>query len=236
MITSDDDLTERDQPKDVAFVGGGVIAMEFSHVYARAGTKVTNLESLPRTVPRLDTDAIEVLKMETERFGVVVKTEVRVDAITKTEVGLQVTYSIDGTEFTISADRVVNGAGRVANVAGLDLGASGVVHDGIAVEVDSNLRSTSNPAVWVCGDALVGVPQLSPQATQEGRIVGNNIVNGPTLSPDYSAAPFGVLTVPANAGVGLTEAEANDAGIDVEVTVSDVTGWFSGRTYAETAA
>lgn len=236
MITSDDVLTERDQPKDVVFVGGGVIAMEFSHVYARAGTKVTILEALPRILPRLDADAIDVLKTETERLGVAIKTGVRVEGIAEAGARFQVTYSIDGTEHTTSADRVINGAGRVANVAGLNLEAGGIAHDGIAIDVDSNLRSTSNPAVWVCGDALVGVPQLSPQATQEGRIVGNNIVNGATLSPDYSAAPFGVFTVPAYAGVGLTEAEAHDAGIEVDVTVSDLTGWFSGRTYAETAA
>ena len=51
MITSDDVLSERQQPSEVVFIGGGVIALEFAHVYARAGTKVTILEVLPQLLP-----------------------------------------------------------------------------------------------------------------------------------------------------------------------------------------
>src|SRR5262249_96138 len=51
MITSDEVLSERQQPRDVVFVGGGVIALELGHVYARAGTRVTILEVLPRLLP-----------------------------------------------------------------------------------------------------------------------------------------------------------------------------------------
>ena len=61
MTTSDDVLSERSQPNEVVFVGGGVIAMEFSHVYARAGTKVTILEALPQLLPRMDGDAVATI-------------------------------------------------------------------------------------------------------------------------------------------------------------------------------
>ena len=57
-------------PNDVVFVGGGVIAMEFAHVYARAGANVTILEALPRLLPRADEDAVNALQAETERLGV----------------------------------------------------------------------------------------------------------------------------------------------------------------------
>ena len=57
LLTSDDLLSERRQPRDVVFIGGGVIALEFAHVYARAGTKVTILELLPRLLPGMDEDA-----------------------------------------------------------------------------------------------------------------------------------------------------------------------------------
>lgn len=236
LITSDEVLSERALPKEVIFIGGGVIAMEFSHVYARAGTKVTILEALPRLLPRVEADAVSVLREETERIGVNVKTGVKVTEISKAKGKLRVTYEHEGQQQTLDASRIVNGAGRIANVEKLGLAAGKVKHDGVRVEVDDYLRSTSNPAVWVCGDALVSSAQLSPIATYEGRIVGRNIVEGPTVKPDYASIPSCVFTVPALSSVGLTEEEAKEKGLKFRVSVNDMSDWFSGLTYGETVA
>ncbi|MGB0571309.1 MAG: dihydrolipoyl dehydrogenase family protein [Alphaproteobacteria bacterium] len=236
MIISDEVLLEQKRSESVVFVGGGVIAMEFSHVYARAGTDVTILEALTQLLPRLDADAVAAIQGETERIGVSVKTGVKVNEIREDGGKLTVEFEHNGAIHTINADRVVNGAGRVANVDTLDLEAGKVKHDGIAVGVADHLRSKSNPAVWVCGDALVTSPQLSPLATYEGRIVGKNIVEGPVETPDYSVMPNCVYTVPALANVGLTEAEAKERGLNDNATTNDMTGWFSGKSYGETVA
>lgn len=236
LATSDDVLSNENQPDEVVFIGGGVIAMEFSHVYARAGTKVTILEVAPRLLPQLDEDAVAALQAESERLGITVKTGVEVKEIVKIDGRLRVAYAIDGVDQFVDADQVVNGAGRIANVDALNLDAGNVKHDRLAIEVDGYLRSTSNPAVWVCGDALVGSAQLSPIATYEGRIVGENIVSGPSVKPEYKAIPSGVYTVPALSTVGLTEKSATEKGLNIKVTTSDMTGWFSGKTYAETVA
>ncbi|WP_300013531.1 NAD(P)/FAD-dependent oxidoreductase [uncultured Roseobacter sp.] len=236
MITSDEVLSDPTLPGEVVFIGGGVIAMEFSHVYARAGVKVTILEALPQLLPRLDADAVTALRAETERLGVSVKTGVSVTAIEKTGDCLTVQFSHDGCDQSVTAERVVNGAGRIANIDGLNLETGDIAHDGRRILIDDTLRSTSNPSVWVAGDALEHSPQLSPIATYEGQIVGHNIVNGPTRNPDYSVIPSAVYTVPTLSTVGLSEAEAKEKGLDVAVTVSDMSGWFSAKTYAETAA
>lgn len=237
LITSDDVLSERSLPGEVVFIGGGVIALEFAHVYARAGAKVTILEALPRLLPRMDADAVTAVRCETERIGVAVKTGVEVGAVVEVTGGrLRIDFTHEGQAQSLEADRIVNGTGRIANVETLDLRAGEVAHDGIRVEVDSYLRSTSNPAVWVCGDALVGSAQLSPLATHEGRVVGRNIVDGPSVKPDYAVVPNCVYTVPALASVGLTEAEARAQGIDLSVTTNDMTGWFSAKSYGETVA
>jgi glutathione reductase (NADPH) len=236
LITSDDVLSERELPNEVVFIGGGVIAMEFSHVYARAGAKVTILEMMPQLLPRLDSDAVAAISKESERIGITLKTGVEVQGIEKTGGQLRVNYLHEGKQHSIDASRVVNGTGRIANVADLNLEAADVQHDGIRIEVDENLRSVSNPAVWVAGDALVHSAQLSPLATYEGRVVGQNIVGGAQQAPDYSVVPSAVYTVPALSSVGMTEAEAEKAGIDVEVKTSDMSQWFSARFYAETVA
>ena len=236
MITSDDMLSERDLPASVVFVGGGVIALEFGHVYARAGVAVTILEALPRLLPAMDADAVARLQAESERIGIRVMTGTGVRQIERANGRLRVRFTHDGAEHAFEAERVVNGAGRVANIAGLDLVTGEVEHVNGRIAIDRHLRSTSNPNVHVCGDAVPTSPQLSPIATYEGDIVGRNIVEGPKYSPDYASMATSVYTVPPLASVGLTEAAARQNGLVIDVHTNDMLDWFSARTYAETVA
>ncbi len=236
MITSDEMLSERELPASVVFVGGGVIALEFGHIYARAGARVTILEVLPQLLPALDADAVKMLQAESERIGIAVHTGVKVKEIQGDGKNLRVIFEKDGRELNVSGGRVVNGAGRIANVDTLNLAAANVAHDRGRIALDPYLRSTSNPNVYVCGDAVPTTPQLSPIATYEGDIVGRNIVEGPRHQPDYASVPTSVYTVPALASVGLTEAAARDKGFKANVHTTDLLGWFSARTYAETVA
>jgi glutathione reductase (NADPH) len=179
---------------------------------------------------------VEQIRQESERIGIDVHTGVKVSRVEKEGNRLRTTFAANGKEQAVVSDRVVNGAGRIANVDHLDLDAGGVGHNDFRISVDAYLRSTSNPAVHACGDVLSGPPQLSPIAPYEGRIVGANIVEGPKYKPDYASLPSAVYTVPSLASVGLTEAQAKEKGLNSKVTVSDMEYWFSTRTYAETKA
>jgi len=235
MITSDEVLSERERPQSVVFIGGGVIALEFGHVYARAGTKVTILEVLPRLLPALDEDAVQEVRKESERIGIKVHTGVTVQRVETAGGRLRTIFEDGGKEHAVESDRVVNGAGRIANVAEIDLDAGKIAHDGFRIAVDDYLRSKTNPAVYVCGDVTAS-PQLSPVATYEGRLVGRNIVEGAKHKPDYAGLPSSVYTVPALATVGLSEAKAKEQGLKTRVQVNDMEYWFSTRTFAETVA
>jgi glutathione reductase (NADPH) len=236
MITSDEMLSERELPASVIFIGGGVISLEFGHVYARAGANVIILEALPQLLPALDADAVAHLRVESERIGIRIRTNVGVKRIETANGRLRVVFTHDGAEHTAEAERVVNGAGRIANVDTLDLAAGNVEHANGRVAVDRHLRSTSNPIVHVCGDAVPTSPQLSPIATYEGNIVGRNIVEGPKHVPDYASMATSVYTVPALAAVGLTEGAARQKGFAINVYTNDMHDWFSAKTYAETVA
>jgi glutathione reductase (NADPH) len=235
MITSDEVLNERDLPGSVVFVGGGVIALEFGHVYARAGAHVAILEVLPRLLPALDGDAVEELRKVSVRIGIEVHTGVKVKRVERAGNRLRTTFEKDGKELTLESDRVVNGAGRIPNVDGIDLDAGGIAHDGFKIPLDDYLRTKSNPSVYVCGDVTAS-PQLSPIATYEGRLVGRNIVDGDKHKPDYASIPSSVYTVPALATVGLSEEKAKEKGLNTRVQVNDMEQWFSARTFAETVA
>jgi glutathione reductase (NADPH) len=236
MVTSDDMLSESKRPESIVFIGGGVISLEFGHVYARAGSSVTILEALPQLLPAMDADAVAKLQAKSERIGLEISTGVRIERIEATGGRFRVIFTHEGTEQTVEADWVVNGAGRIADVESLALAAGQVDHDNGRIATDSYLRSTSNSRVYICGDVVPASPQLSPIATYEGDLVGRNIVDGPKHSPDYASIATAVYTVPALAAVGLTEAAAKAKGLAAEVHINDMHDWFSARTYAETVA
>lgn len=236
MITSDEILEMDTLPESLIFIGGGVIALEFSNVFARAGTKVTILEAMPQLLPRLDSDAVALIHEEAERLGIIILTDVKVEGVDDSKETLTVSFEHQGDSKTLSATKVANGTGRIPNLDGLDLNTGEVEHDGTRITVDKYLRSTSNLDVYVAGDALWSSAQLSPVATYEGKIVGENIVNDANVAPEYYFIPSSVFTIPALASVGLTEAEASSKGLAFTVKTNDMGAWRSSKTHAETVA
>src|SRR5262249_52475738 len=114
MITSDAVLSDRDLPASVIFIGGGVISLELGHVYARARVQVTILEALPKLLPAMDGDAVARLQAESERIGIRIMTGIDVKRIEPANGRLRAIFVHDGIEHAAEADRIVNGAGRIA--------------------------------------------------------------------------------------------------------------------------
>lgn len=236
LITSEDLLTDRTLPDSLIFIGGGVIALEFAHVFTRAGTKVTILEVMDRLLPAADADAAEALREATEQAGIDVLTEVEVEEIAPVGERLEVRFRHRGESQALAAARVANGAGRVPDVEALDLDAAQVEHDGARIALTEHLRSVSNPNVYAAGDAVAETAQLSPLATYEGQVVGANIVEGDRHVPEYRSVPSVVFSIPPLAGVGLTEAQARERGLRFEAKATDMRGWLSARLYGAPAA
>lgn len=237
-IDSDAILELSQRPARLVYIGAGVIGLEFAHVYARAGTKVTILEVADTALAAMESDIVAALVEESARIGIDIHTGVATKSIEPSGSGFQVTYEDGGKSVSIDCDVVANGAGRVAVVVDLDLDAAGIDHDGPVIALNENLQSVSNPAVFVAGDAnAASGSQLSPVASYEGRIVGNNIVNPDApQTADYLTVPRCVFTTPAMASVGYSRQEAEAKGLKFQVKFNDLKDWRSAKTYAERAA
>jgi len=229
-LTSDKLLEIQAPPNSIIFIGAGPIGMEFGHVLARAGTKVTILEAAPRILPNLDKDLTERLALASRRLGIDIYTDVRIEAVERQALAMAVSFSHGGFTKMVRAEVVANGAGRVADIDDLDLAKAGIERDGRGIITDAYLR-TSNPDVFVAGDAVAASPQLSEVATYEGKLAARNL-NAETMIPvSYGSVPFVVYTIPEIAGVGMLPDEAL-AGKH-RVSLLDLTGLKTSRTYGE---
>jgi len=234
LVTPSDDFFYLETlPDRIVFIGGGYISFEFAHVAARAGSGVTILQRSGRVLSGFDHDIAGRLVQASREVGIDVQVNMPLLSVEKAGGGLRVRAGKAGEEKVFEADMVVHGAGRVPAIEGLDLAAGKIETDRRGIVADSHLRSVSNPAVYVAGDANPEGPQLTPVAVMDAHIVVDNILNGNTRVADYSVVPSAVFTTPPLASVGLTEAAAEEKGIPCIVHAGDLSSRFTNRSIGE---
>ncbi|MFD2936354.1 dihydrolipoyl dehydrogenase family protein [Spirosoma flavum] len=236
LVDSTGFLELAELPKEVVMIGGGYISFEFAHIAARAGAKVTILHQGKRPLEGFDADLVELLVKAMESIGIRIVLEANVTAVEGKADKLTVRYSQQRKSHSISTNLVIHAAGRVADVAELDLEKAGVELDKKGVVANEYLQSVSNPAVYACGDvADKGLP-LTPLASYEGRIVADNILNGNRQTYQDNPIPTAVFTIPTLASVGLTEEQAKKQGRKVNVTFQETSDWYTSRRINESFA
>ncbi|NYI40328.1 dihydrolipoyl dehydrogenase family protein [Demequina lutea] len=228
LIDSTEFLNLDALPTRILFIGGGFISFEFAHVVARAGSTAVIIDRGARPLKSFDPDLVELLVDRGREVGVDLRRDTHVVAVKRANRGYRVTVERDGGSETIEADLVVHGAGRVADLAGLDLESAGVQWGERGVRVGGHLQSTTNSAVWAAGDSAdtAGMP-LTPVAVSEAKVAASNMIKGTTTTPDYTGIPTAVFTIPELTRVGMLESEATQQGIDVEIRYSDTSDWYS---------
>jgi len=213
-ITSDELIHLRQQPRQLVVVGGGFIGLEFGFALARAGSKVTVLQSGPQIGPALDDEIRDILLESARQADIDIKTNVKV-----TNIGADKTVEaeIAGGMTKFAADQVLLATGRPSNTEPLNPQAAGIELDRSAVKVNEYLQSTSAPHVYAVGDAA-GKHQHTPVAWYEGPIAAHNALKGNEKKTDFSVFPSAIFTIPAIGQVGLTEKEALARGLKAEVS------------------
>lgn len=220
-------------PKRIVLVGGGYIAAEFSHIAARAGADVTILQRGPRMLTQFEPELVNWLMDAFDRIGVRVITDTTVDSIRERGGAYVVHASGEGEPIEVEADLVVHAAGRAPAIERLDLEKGGVVVENGKPKLNEFLQSVSNPAVYAAGDAAANGPPLTPVSSHDAKVVAANLLDGNHRKPDYKGVSSVAFTLPPIARVGLTEAEANNAGLKFRLKCERASDWFTARRVAE---
>lgn len=237
LATSTDFLSLPGLPPRLVLLGGGYIAAEFSHLAARAGSKVTILQRSQGLLTQFDPDLVGWLTDKSRALGISIHCGAQVSAIERDSgAGWRVRFSCEGTEQSVTTDLVVHAAGRVPDLQALDLPSGGVATNGEHLQLNEFLQSASNPAVYAAGDAAACGPGLTPVASYDADIVAANLLEGNHARPDYAFVPSVVFTTPALARVGLTEQQARERGLRCRVKCERTASWYTSRRVAEDCA
>jgi dihydrolipoamide dehydrogenase len=215
VVDSTGALLVAEVPKRFMALGGSAIGLEFADVYAALGSEVTVVEFMDRIVPTADADASKALHKALEQRGIVIKTGTKALAQKKTKTGTEVTLETkDGKRETVVVDKVLVAVGRRPNGQGLGLEGIGVTVDERGFVPASETMQTNVPHVYAIGDVTKG-PLLAHKAMKEGLVAAEHAA-GKKVAYD-TLVPGVIYTNPELASVGMTEAEAKEAGFEVRV-------------------
>ena len=237
LINSTQFLELEQLPAEIAFVGGGYIAMELAHIAVRAGARVTILHRGMRVLEGFDPDLVSSLSGRTQELGIFLQTQTTVEAIEKSRDKLAVHASQQGKKVSFGCDLAVHAAGRVPDIDDLDLERAHVEREKKGVKVNDYLQSVSNPAIYAGGDSAAtnGMP-LTPVAGYDGKVIADNLLDGNHLKADYHAIPTVVFTTPPLASVGVSEEAARQRGLRFRKNHMEIGDWYSSRRVAEKTA
>ncbi len=214
VMTSREALEVEEVPENLLIVGGGYIGMELGTVYAALGSKVTVVEALPTILTGADPDLVRPVIKQAEKMFREIRTGVKVQKMATVGKQIKVVMDMAGKPTEELYDRVLVSVGRVPNCTDLGLENTKVVRDDKGfIKVDAQQR-TSDPNILAIGDVAGGV-LLAHKASREGRIAVDTITGEGTAF--HSVVPAVVFTDPEIAWAGLTETEAKEKGIVVQI-------------------
>ena len=215
IVSSTEALTFVEAPPKFLVVGAGAIGLELGSVWARLGSEVTILEFLRRIAVGFDLELSNMLQRSLTAQGIMFHLETKVSAV-KIENGRVTATATKGKEeLKFDADKVLVSVGRRPFSEGLGAEKVGVEFDEKKrIKVDKHFR-TNVEGIYAIGDVIAG-PMLAHKASDEG-IACVEIIAGKAGHINHDAIAGIIYTNPELAGVGLTEEQAKEKGIDYRV-------------------
>ena len=208
-------MTLKKQPKKIVIVGSGAIGVEFAYFYNSMGTEVTVVEYMPRIVPVEDADVSKQLERSFKKSGIKVLTSTEVTSVDTSGDGVKAMIKTKKGEDVLQADMVLSAVGIKTNIENIGLEDVGIVTDRDKILVN-DFYQTNIPGYYAIGDITPG-PALAHVASAEGILCVEKIAGQNVEAIDYGNIPGCTYCSPEIASVGITEAQANDKGIDIKV-------------------
>jgi dihydrolipoamide dehydrogenase len=215
IMTSREALEIEDIPENLLVVGGGYIGMELGTVYATLGSKVVLVEALETILAGADPDLARPIMNYAKKAFKEVRLKTKVGKMATSGKQIKVELEADGQKKEEMYDRVLVAVGRAPNSADLGLENTKVTLDEKGFIKVTEKQQTTDPAIYAIGDIAGGV-LLAHKATREGR-VAVEVITGENSAFSGVIIPAVVFTDPEVAWCGLTEAEAREKGIAVQV-------------------
>jgi dihydrolipoamide dehydrogenase len=220
-------LAER--PNRIAVVGAGASGAELASAYARFGTEVLLIEMLDQILPAEDRDIAKVVERVFKKQGIEISTGAPVENVEAGDSSVKFTYGDNSAE----VDYLCIAGGRAPDIEGL-----GIEEAGVEVEEKSRkikvdeFQRTTNQKVFAIGD-LVNQKALAHKASEEGVIAAEAAAGVETHPVDQGLIAGATFCQPQVASVGLTQAQAEEAGHEVKVGKQKIAGEGAGVVYED---
>jgi len=215
IVSSTEALAFTEAPKKLLVIGAGAIGLELGSVWNRLSSEVTMLEFLPRIAVGFDLELSNLLQRSLTTQGIKFHLETKVSAVTVNNGRVSATATKGGEELKFEADKVLVSVGRRPFSEGLGAEKVGIEFDEKKrIKVDKHFK-TNIDGIYAIGDVIAG-PMLAHKAEEEGIACVERIA-GKDGHVNYDAIAGIIYTNPELAGVGLTEDEAKEKGIDYRV-------------------
>jgi len=216
IINSDQILQMPQIPKTMIVVGGGVIGVEYTCMFATLGVRVTLIEKRPRLLEFADSEMVEALCYHLRDRRVTLRLNEEVESVEETpDNGVVANLK---SKKKVAGEALLYAVGRQGNVDELNLGAAGLDADSRGrIPVDADYR-TKQPHIFAVGD-VIGFPSLGSVSMEQGRIAAASAFGMPIHS-DPAHYPYGIYTIPEISFIGKTEEQLTDAGVAYEVGIA----------------
>ncbi|UJF19392.1 glutathione-disulfide reductase [Vibrio sp. SS-MA-C1-2] len=198
-----------EQPKRVAVVGAGYIAVEIAGVLSALGTDTHLFCRKESPLRSFDPMIIDTLVEVMEQEGPTLHTHSTPKEVVKEADGSLTLHLENGKSQNV--DTLIWAIGRHPATDTINLGVTGVeTNDRGYIKVDE-YQETNIKGVYCVGDIMEGGVELTPVAVKAGRQLSERLFNNkPTAKMDYNLIPTVVFSHPPIGTIGLTEAEAID--------------------------
>jgi dihydrolipoamide dehydrogenase len=203
-------------PKSLVVVGAGAVGVEFASIFCSFDCEVNIIEMLPRMVPLEDEDVSKELARVYRKRGINFQGNAKVEKVEKTKSGIAVTFTANGKQQKMEAEKILIAIGRKPNTDGIGLERTRIQSERGFIKTNEWMQ-TAEPGIYAIGDIVLGTPQLAHVGGMEGIVAVSKIAGKPDKPINPLRIPNVTFCHPEIGSVGLTEARAREQGHDVKV-------------------